>query len=147
MIAIRIRVRLAAVGLALISLAGPAWGAAPKWDQKQVLALAERLAQALEDVEAAAREAPPQLTALQQRKRDAALAGFHRLREAAGAYVSKLQAGWDRDMTSAYFRSVRDGFRDARSSAGDAVPSEQVDEKFQAADQALDELSRFYPGV
>ena len=67
------------------------------------------------------------------------------MREAAHAYVSRLKAGWDRDMTAAYFRSVRDGVRDARASARVAVPSEQVDEKFRAADQALDELSSFYP--
>ncbi|TMA35574.1 MAG: hypothetical protein E6J87_03345 [Deltaproteobacteria bacterium] len=141
----RSAVRLAAAALALISIAAPAWSAPPKWDPKQVLALAERLAKALDEVEAAAREAPPQATALQQRKRDAALSGFHRVREAAHAYVSRLKAGWDRDMTAAYFRSVRDGVRDARASARDAVPSEQVDEKFRAADQALDELSSFYP--
>src|SRR5437773_12289742 len=66
----RSAVRLAAAALALISIAAPAWSAPPKWDPKQVLALAERLAKALDEVEAAAREAPPQATALQQRKRD-----------------------------------------------------------------------------
>src|SRR5262245_23782771 len=73
--------------------------AAPKWNQQDVLALAEKLAGALRDGEAASREAPLQSTALQQRKRDGALSSFRQVREAADTYVAKLRAGWDRDMT------------------------------------------------
>ena len=121
--------------------------AAPKWNQQDVLALAEKLAGALRDGEAASREAPLQSTALQQRKRDGALSSFRRVREAADTYVAKLRAGGDRDMTSAYFRAVRNGLRDALSSARDAVPSEQVGQHLDEADQAIAELARYYPDV
>jgi hypothetical protein len=119
----------------------------PKWDQKQVLALGEKLANALHDAEAAAREAPPQATALQQRKRDAAVSTFIQVRQAADAYLTKLRAGWDRDMTEAYFRNVRDGLRRALDSARDAVPSEKVGENLGKANQVLAELAHYYPGV
>ena len=121
--------------------------AAPKWNQQDVLALAEKLAIALRDGEAASREAPLQSTALQQRKRDGALSSFRQVREAADTYVAKLQAGWDRDMTSAYYRAVRNGLRNALSSARDAVPSDQVGQHLDEANQAIAELARYYPDV
>src|SRR5262245_18775066 len=136
---------LVLIAVAAASAAPP--GDAPKWDQKQVLALAEKLAGALHDANAAAREAPPQMTALQQRKRDAALASFDQVRQAADKYVDKLRAGWDRDMTAAYFRSVRDGLRDALRTAQDAVPSEEVGLKLDEADETLAELARHYPDL
>ena len=120
---------------------------APKWNQQHVLALGERISSALRAAEAASREAPDQSTALQQRKRDGALSEFRRVRESADALVAKVRAGWDRDMTSAYFRSVRNGLRNARASAQDAVPSEQVGQHLDEADQAIAELARFYPDV
>jgi hypothetical protein len=136
--------------LALIAAAN-AFGAPPasepKWNQKEVLALGEKLVTALHDAEAAAREAPPQATALQQRKRDAAVSTFLEVRQAADVYVTKLRAGWDGDRTEAYFRNVRDGLRRALDSARDAVPSEKVGENLGKANQALAELARYYPNV
>jgi F0F1-type ATP synthase membrane subunit b/b' len=120
---------------------------APKWDQKQVLALAEKLAGALRNAQAAAREAPPQATALQQRTRDAALSNFEEVRQATDKYLQKLRAGWDRDMTAAYFRVVRNGLRDSVRSARDAVPSEEVGRNLDEANEAVAELGRYYPDV
>ena len=138
---------IAALALFASAAATAAPPEAPKWNQKDVLALGERLSGALRDAEAASREAPIQSTALQQRKRDGALSEFRRVRESADAFVAKVRAGWDREMTSAYFRSVRNGLRDAHASARDAVPSEQVGQHLDEADQAIAELARYYPGV
>jgi hypothetical protein len=145
--ATRITSSAIAVLVLIAAAATAAPPAAPKWNQQDVLALAEKLAGALRDGEAASREAPLQSTALQQRKRDGALSSFRQVREAADTYVAKLRAGWDRDMTSAYFRAVRNGLRDALSSARDAVPSEQVGQHLDEADQAIAELARYYPDV
>ena len=146
------RPRSAAAGIAALALfaaasvtAAPPAG--PKWNQQDVLALAEKLAGALRDGEAASREAPLQDTAMQQRRRDGALADFRRVRESADALVAKLRSGWDRDMTSAYFRTVRNGLRDALSSARDAVPSEEVGQHLDEANAAIADLARFYPDV
>jgi hypothetical protein len=137
---------LLALIVATAGAAAPPAGT-PSWDQKQVLALGEKLATALRDAEAASREAPPQATALQQRKRDAALSSFRQVRQAADAYVSKLRAGWDGEMTSAYFRSVRNGMRDALQSARDAVPSPKVNENLNTANDVIAELERYYPDL
>lgn len=138
-------VQLAALVLLAAGAASHARAAEPDWDPKQVIALAEKLVTILDESIAAAREAPPQATALQQRTRDAAVKDFQRVRQAADVFVSKLEAGWDRDMTVAYFRSVRDGFRDARQTARDAVPTEKAEENLRKANQVLSELSRHYP--
>ena len=143
----RTAARIAALALIAAAAATAAPPAAPKWDQQAVLALGEKLASALKDAQAASREAPLQATAMQQRNRDGALSEFRRVREAADAYVAKLRAGWDRDMTAAYFRTVRNGLRDALKSARDAVPSEQVDQHLNEANQALSELAPYYPDV
>ena len=68
----------------------------------------------LDGIATASREAPPQPTALQQRTRDAAASGVHRLRDAAGDYLAKLKAGRDRDMTQARYRILRDSYRETR---------------------------------
>jgi hypothetical protein len=138
---------IAALALIAGGAASAEPAAAPKWNQPEVLALAEQLAGALRDGEAASREAPLQSTALQQRKRDGAISEFRRVREAADAYVAKLRAGWDRDMTAAHFRTVRNGLRNALSSARDAVPSEQVGQHLDDANRAVAELSRYYPDI
>jgi hypothetical protein len=146
------RMRLAAILLgALVIGQGPAASSAPEsgpaWSQKAVLALADKLVRALDDTAAAAREAPPQATVLQQRTRDDALASFDQVRELASDYAAKLRKGWDRDMTEAYFRNVKKMFRDTRKLARDAVPTEKVDQKLRETDRILDELSRFYPNA
>lgn len=146
------RMRLAAILLgALVIGQGPTASSAPEsgpaWSQKKVLALAEKLVRALDDTAAAAREAPPQATVLQQRTRDDALSSFDQVRELASDYAAKLRKGWDRDMTEAYFRNVKKMFRDTRKLARDAVPTEKVDQKLRETDGILDELSRFYPNA
>ena len=117
----------------------------PKWNQQEVLRLADELGEVLRAAEAASREAPPQATALQQRKRDAAANGFHRIQKAAADFSAKLRAGWDREMTQAYFRNVRDTFESTRKLAGDAVPTEKVNQHLTRADELLQQLARFYP--
>jgi hypothetical protein len=84
---------------------------------------------------------------LQQRTRDAALSSFEQVRQATDAYVRKLRAGWDRDMTAAYFRSVREGLRSARQLAGDAVPTADVGAKLDEANDLVAELERYYPDL
>jgi hypothetical protein len=78
--------------IAAAGSAAPPSGA-PAWDSKQVLALGVKLSNSLRDAEIASREAPAQATALQQRKRDAALTAVKQIRQSADAYVSKLRAG------------------------------------------------------
>ena len=147
-----IRSRISAILLVAIAIgqaeavsAAPAAG--PKWNQQEVLALAEKLARVLDEIAAAAREAPPQSTVLQQRTRDDALNEFDLVREATRDYVAKLRKDWDHDMTESYFRNVKRLFQDARKSGRDAVPTEKVDRKLSEAAGLLDELSRFYPNA
>src|SRR5262245_49361834 len=137
---------LAAIAIVLGELASSARAAEPEWSKKTVLGLAEKLARVLDEAAAAAREAPPQATVLQQRTRDDALRSFDQVRQASGDYVAKLRKGWDRELTEAYFRRVRTLFRDVRKSARDAVPTKELDQKLREAAGLLEELSRFYPG-
>jgi hypothetical protein len=138
-------VLLAAIGLGL--WASSARAAEPRWNQQEVLGLAEQLARVLDETAAAAREAPAQPTVLQQRTRDDALNSFDRVRELAGDYAAKLRKGWDRDMTEAYFRNMRKVFQDTRKLARDAVPTQKVDQKLRETDAILEKLSRYYPNA
>jgi len=144
------RIRISAILLIAFVIgqgqgASSAPAAEPKWNQQQVLGLGEKLVRALDETAAAAREAPPQATVLQQRTRDDARNSFDQVRRAAGDYAAKLRKGWDRDMSMASFRSVRVLFRDTRQSARNAVPTEKVDQKLREVERLLEELSRFYP--
>ena len=123
----------------------PARAEAPKWNQKQVTALAEQLVQVFDDIATASREAPPQPTAMQQRTRDAAASGIQRLRDAAGDYLGKLKAGHDRDTTQARYRNLRDSFRETRQDARNAVATPKMDELLRKASGLLDELGGYYP--
>jgi hypothetical protein len=136
---------LAAIGLGL--WASSARAAEPRWNQQEVLGLAEQLARVLDETAAAAREAPPQPTVLQQRTRDDALSSMGRVQQAADDYVAKLRKGWDRDLTEAYFKSVKRLFRDTRELARDAVPTQKVDQKLRETDAILEKLSRYYPNA
>lgn len=118
---------------------------ATPWDQKQVTALATQLVQVVDEALAASKEAPPQATALQQRRRDAAVSGYRRVREAAADYLARLEAGRDRDMTEAHFRDLRKEFKSTRVSAGDAEPTPKAQEQLKRIDQLLNELGRYYP--
>jgi hypothetical protein len=118
---------------------------APAWDPKQVTALASQLVQVVDEALAAAKQAPPQATALQQRRRDAAVSGYRRVREAAADYLAKLEAGRDRDMTEAHFRNLRNLFKSTRASAGNAEPTPEAQERLKRIDQLLRELGRYYP--
>jgi hypothetical protein len=141
------RSRASAILVAALVLAhtGPARAEAPAWDQRQVTALAQQLVKVLGDIATAAREAPPQATAIQQRTRDAAISGIHRVRSAASDYLSKLRAGQDRDLTESRFRIVRDSFRDQLAVARDAVAGPKMDELLSKANGLLDELGQYYP--
>ena len=127
--------------------ASAASAAEPRWNQQEVLGLAEQLVRVLDETAAAAREAPPQATVMQQRTRDDAANGLRRVREAASDYAAKLRKGWDRDMTEAYLRNVKKMFQDSRKLARDAVPTETVDEKLRETDDLLGQLSRYYPNA
>jgi hypothetical protein len=132
----------AALGLAFstAALADP-----PVWDQKQVTALATQLVQVVDAALAASKEAPGQATALQQRRRDAAVSGYRRVREAAADYRAKLEAGRDRDLTEAHFRNLRNLVKSTRASAGDAEPTPKAQEQLDKVDSLLGELGRYYP--
>ena len=137
----------AAIAIALGHAAASEPAAQPRWNQQEVLGLAEQLVRTLDETAAAAREAPPQDTVLQQRTRDDAANGLRQVRELAGDYVAKLRKGWDRDMTESYLRSVKKMFKDSRKRARDAVPTEKVDEKLRETDELLEQLSRYYPSA
>ena len=139
-----IGIRAGAVLLAVIAASGAA-AEQPRWNQQEVLGLAEQLVRVLDETAAAAREAPPQATVMQQRTRDDAANGLRRVREAASDYAAKLRKGWDRDMTEAYLRNVKKMFRDSRTLARDAVPTEKVEQKLRETDEVLGRLSRYYP--
>jgi hypothetical protein len=141
-----IGIRAGAVLLAVIA-ASAATAAEPPWNQQEVLGLAEQLVRVLDETAAAAREAPPQATVMQQRTRDDAANGLRRVREAASDYAAKLRKGWDRDMTEAYLRNVEKMFRDSRKLARDAVPTEKVEQKLRETDELLGRLSRYYPNA
>jgi len=138
---------LAAIAIAQGQAVSSARAAEPQWNQKEVIGLAERLVRVLDETAAAAREAPPQATVLQQRTRDDAANGLRQVRELAGDYVAKLKKGWDRDMTESYLRNVKKMFKDSRKLARDAVPTEKVDDKLRETDEILEQLSRYYPSA
>lgn len=143
------RIRISAILLVAIAIGqgeavSSAPAAEPEWNPQEVLGLAEKLVRVLDETAAAAREAPPQATVLQQRTRDDTLNSFARVRQAADDYVAKLRKGWDRELTEAYFRNVERLLRDTRKLARDAVPTEKVDQKLREADGLLEKLSRFY---
>ena len=118
---------------------------APEWNQKHVTALAAQLVQVVDEALASAKEAPPQATALQQRRRDAALGGYRQVREAAADYLAKLEAGRDRDMTEAHFRNLRNLFKSTRQSAGDAEPMPEAQQQLTKIDRLLKQLGGYYP--
>ena len=141
-----IGIRAGAVLLAVIA-ASAATTAEPAWNQNEVLGLAEQLVRVLDETAAAAREAPPQATVMQQRTRDDAANGLRHVRDAASDYAAKLRKGWDRDMTEAYLRNVKKMFKDSRKLARDAVPTEKVEQKLRETDELLGRLSRYYPNA
>jgi hypothetical protein len=146
----RIRAGAAVLAVIAIALGRAAWSepvAQPQWNAQQVLGLAEQLVRALDETAAAAREAPPQATVMQQRTRDGAVTGLRETRQLAGDYLAKLRKGWDRDMTEAYLRSVKRKFSESRKLARDAVPTEEVEEKLRETDGILEQLSRYYPNA
>jgi hypothetical protein len=133
-----------AAAMALVQTA-PARAETPKWNQNQVIVLAEQFVSVLDDISAASREAPDQATAMQQRTRDAAANGLRRVRDGASDYLRKLRSGQDRDLTEPRFRIVRDSFHDQVAVGRNAVPSPKVEELLNKANGILDELGRYYP--
>jgi len=130
---------------ALLAHAAPARAAAPEWNQKEVTALARKLLGVVDQIDAAAKVAPQQPTAMQQRTRDAAKNSFFQVRRATADYVAKLEAGRDRELTEAHFRGVKIAFADTRRLARDAVPTPEMEGYLRKADELLSELGRYYP--
>ncbi len=138
---------LALLGSMLLLATTPVRAERLEWDQDQVTELAAKLTEEFTDAKAAAAEAPRQDTALQQRTRDAAVAHFERVRTAAEDFLRKLRSGRGRDATVAYFEQVRLGLREVREIARDAVARERPRKHLTAADEILDQLSRYYQDV
>lgn len=128
----------------LLSLAQAASAEATAWDGAEASALTAEIVSELRAMLAAADEVPKQPTVLQQRRRDAALFQVRRTLEAAEELQRKLEAGWDRDVTSAYFDLVRgEGLR-VRELFGDAVAYERPLAHWEAARGAARKLARYY---
>ena len=138
---------LALLGSMLLLATTPVRAERLEWDQGHVTELAAKLMKEFTDAKAAAAEALRQGTVLQQRTRDAAVAQFEQVRTAAEDLLRKLRSGRGRDATVAYFEQVRLGFREVREIARDAVARERPRKHLTAADEILDQLSRYYQEV
>jgi hypothetical protein len=135
---------LAAVALAQIGPISAARAAEQEWNQKEVIRVADQLVVALDEANAASREAPPPAGELQQRMRDATANSFDRSHKAAADLVAKLRAGWDREKTEVYFRNVRDAVASTQRVARDAEPTERLNQKLHEVSELLRQLARFY---
>ena len=116
----------------------------PSWDQAKVIRLADEVEMRLLAALDARDAAPPQRTALQQRERDAAVAGMRRAADASTEYAKRIRAGWGRGDSEVYFRAVAENFSEILKTAGDAVPSERVGPLIDRVQHLLDELSAMY---
>ncbi len=142
----RRRRRTTTLGLALFALLLSASAAthAATWDAAAVLEHAEALHTEIGAVLALVPDAPAQETAMQQRTRNAAVVLMKRAHELSDEYVRRLRSGWDRDESQPFFEQVREEVREARRSAGDAVPTEQVAPHLEQIDRLLEQLSSVY---
>jgi hypothetical protein len=141
---------ITAVGAAP-SLAEPELSVAkpePEWDADRVIDLATELVEAVGAALLVAREAPGQETALQQRKRDAAVGEMQRVHGISREYLARLRERWSREgpEDSAYFfQQLRRSVEGARETAADAVPTARGGAALERVSELLDELARFYP--
>ena len=124
--------------------AGVALAEPQPWDQQEVGRLSAALSQTLTEISMAAKTAPMQQTAIQQRTRDGAVNSLHRVRQAADAFAKQIAGGRDRGATELFFAQVRQLFHEMRSVARDAVPSPEQEANLAAAEKLLDELARYY---
>ena len=138
---------LALLGSMLLLATPPSRAEGLDWDQDHVTELAVKLTEVFTDAKAAADDAPQQVTVLQQRTRDAAVARFEQVRDATEKLLRKLRSGAGRYATVAYFELVQARLREVRGIARDAVPRGETRELLTAADEILGQLSRYYQDV
>lgn len=124
--------------------AGVALAEPQEWDQKEATRLAREFAESIEKIAIAAKTAPLQKTAIQQRTRDGAVNGLGDVRKAADAYAKQLESGRDGSATELFFAQVRQLFQQTLSVARDAVASDEQRSNLEAAEKTLDQLARYY---
>ena len=124
--------------------AGAALAEPQPWDQKEAARLSEAFSQSLSKIASAAKTAPLQQTAIQQRTRDGAVNRLGSVREAADALAKQIASGRDGAATELFFAQVRQLFNQMRSVAGDAVASKEQEVNLAAAEELLDQLARYY---
>jgi hypothetical protein len=135
---------LAVVFASLLLAAGAAFAEPQEWNQKEASRLAAEFAQSIAKMSATAKAASPQRTAIQQRTRDGAVSRLHSVREAADALAEQLGEGRDRFATELFFAQVRELYRQTLAAARDAVAGAEQRSNIAAAENALDQLARYY---
>ena len=114
------------------------------WDQEVATKLATDLEQTLRDAYEKSLKAPPQLTVLQQRGRDAAQGVIRRARDLSQDYARKMRAGWSRQASEPFFTTVVDEVAHIFETSGDAVPSQSAKPLIDRLREILDELQALY---
>ena len=137
------RVSATAIMLAMMG-AGPAVAEPVAWNQEDVTRLAGEFARTLAKISSAAKAAPMQETALQQRRRDAAVRTLASLREDADGFSKRLARGQGHFETELVFQQLRKFFRETRDVAGDAVAFGEQRSNLDAAGTLLEKLARYY---
>ncbi len=133
---------LAALPLLVVGVALS--GGAETWDQERVTELAGQLEETLGLALQSAETARQQRTVMQQRTRDAALGEMKQAHDFSREYATKIRGGWSRGDSEPFFNQLRQATRQARQTAGDAVPDPKVAPYLERMDALLLELSSQY---
>ena len=138
------RISIAALALALAA-AGGAAAQEKAWDQARVGTLASAFAEAAGELKnALRREGNPDIASMQSRSHHELIDQVQLIEREARHLAKQVEAGRDHDQTFSIYRRIQVLIRDAQTNARKLMMKQPVQEKIDAANDALGALQPYY---
>ena len=132
------------VVLLVLACLGAGVASAEEWNAERALELAVELEDTLAQALEAAKTAPPQETAMQERTRDGAVVEMKYAHRASRELVTQLRIGAGRDATEPLLRGVRTTYESAIETAENAVAQTTVAPLLEKAESLMRSLQKRY---
>jgi hypothetical protein len=137
--------RAIAVGVALCVAAGAAWAQGAQWEQDQVAAAARKLADAVKDLRSEVRkQGSPGVASMQSRAWHRFTDELRLIESESKELASALEAGRGHDETLPIFERMQMLIRDAREESRSLMIAQPVQQRIDAAREALRALEPYY---
>ena len=132
------------VVLLVLACLGAGVASAEEWNAERALELAVELEDTLAQALEAAKTAPPQETAMQERTRDGAVVEMTYAHRASRELVTQLRIGGGRDATEPLVGRVRTTYASAIETADKAVAQAAVSPLLDKAESLILSLQKLY---